>query len=217
MIRRLSPAIALLVLFMSACGGGKNPVTGPTASTPPPPTTPAPTPTPPAPPPIPRVTLVGVVTNANTNLPVGSAVVSVTSTTNTSMTDGNGFFSIPGVAAGSVTVTISAANYNRAVETFTLPATDTRRDVRIVPFWTAKGTGNTVFDMPTYVSRVRITGSYPSNSTNFIIRIGGRLVVNELLGRAWGSTTYSGLHLTTGGVVEITNSRDVEWTFAQEQ
>ena len=47
--------------------------------------------------------------------------------------------------------------------------------------------------------------------------IGGRLVVNELLGTSWNGPTYEGLFLTSGGVVEITNSRDVQWTFIQEQ
>jgi hypothetical protein len=156
--------------------------------------------------------------NANTNAPVGGATVSVTTTANTSATDGNGFFSIPGVQAGSVTVTIAAASYNRGVETFTLPAADTRRDIRIVPFWTARGSGNTVFDMPTNVSRVRIVGTLTGGLSNFIVRIGGRLVVNEIIGNRSGySTRTEGLYLTNGGVVEITNSTGVDWTFAQEQ
>jgi hypothetical protein len=42
------------------------------------------------------------------------------------------------------------------------------------PPWTMSGTGNTVFDMPTRVSRVKITGTYTGFSSNFIIRVGGR-------------------------------------------
>lgn len=81
------------------------------------------------------------------------------------------------------------------------------------PLFARAGTGDTVFDMPTYVARIRITGSFTGNSSNFIVKVGGRLLVNELLGRAWSSTTYDGTLLTTGGVVEITNSSGVAWTF----
>lgn len=216
MIRRLPPTMLVLVLI-AACGGGKNSVTGPSTNTaaPPPAATPPPAP---APPPVTRVTLVGVVTDANTGRPLGSATVAVTSTTNTSTTDGNGFFSIPGVAAGSVTMTVTAASYNRATETFTLPASDTRRDIRIVPFWKANGVGNTVFDMPTSVTRVRIVGTYSASGSNFIVRVGGRLVVNEIIGTArTGGPRYEGIHAVVGGAVEITNSRDVIWSFEQVQ
>lgn len=161
----------------------------------------------------PPVTLVGVIVDANTRAPLGSVRVSVGSSSTT--TDGNGYYSLV-VPSGSITVSYSRSGYNSQTSNVTLTG-DTRRDVNLVPLWTVSGVGNTVFDMPSYVSRVRITGRYDSNSSNFIVRIGGRLVVNELLGRAWSSTTYNGLHLTTGGVVEITNSRDVTWTFTQEQ
>jgi hypothetical protein len=85
----------------------------------------------------------------------------------------------------------------------------------VAPLFTRSGTGNTVFDMPTTVSRIHIVGTYNGNSSNFIVRIGGRLVVNELLGTGWSQTRYDGVHLTSGGVVEITNSSGVAWTFEE--
>lgn len=89
------------------------------------------------------------------------------------------------------------------------------RGVRSGPLWERSGSGNTVFDMPTAISRVRIVGTYRSNSSNFIVRVGGRLVVNELLGRSWGQERYEGVHQVSGGVVEITNSSGVEWSFTE--
>jgi hypothetical protein len=78
------------------------------------------------------------------------------------------------------------------------------------------GTGDFVFDMPADVSRVRIIGTYTGNSSNFIVRIGGRLIVNELLGTGWGRTRYDGTLLTGGGgVVAITNSSGVGWSFEE--
>jgi hypothetical protein len=79
--------------------------------------------------------------------------------------------------------------------------------------WSHSGTGDTVFDMPTYIRRVRITGTYTRNSSNFVVRVGGRLLVNELLGTGWNVTRYEGTLLAEGGVVAITNSSGVVWTF----
>lgn len=84
--------------------------------------------------------------------------------------------------------------------------------------FTRSGTGNTVFDMPTDVARVRIIATYTQNSSNFIVRIGGRLIVNELVGTFWSQTRYDGTHLTNGGgVVEITNSSGVAWSFEEQR
>lgn len=192
-----------------ACGKSSSP-TAPTPVTVTPPVTANPvTPT------VVNVTVAGVVTNANTNAAVGGATVRIGQ--QSASTDGNGYYSIGSVPAGGATITATLANFNTATETFTVGAGDTRKDLRVVPFWTAIGTGNTVFDMPTYVSRVRITGRYTANSSNFVVKVGGRLLINELLGTGWPSTTYDGTHLTSGGVVEITISSGVAWTFAQVQ
>ena len=81
------------------------------------------------------------------------------------------------------------------------------------PLFTKSGFGNSVFDMPTTVTRVRIQGTWNRTQTsNFIVHIGGRSVVNEILR---DSITYDGTHLTTGGVVEIVNSGAIAWTFTE--
>ena len=202
--------VSAVLLTLTACGGKSPTAPTPAAVTPPPPIA-AP---PPSPPPVATASVAGVVTDAVTGRALGGATARIG--TQTASTDGNGYYSLGGITIGTVTLAITAPNYNSATQAFAITG-DTRRDVRVTPFWTASGIGNTVLDMPTYVSRVRITGRYDSNSTNFVVRIGGRLIVNELLGRAWSSTTYNGLHLVSGGVTEITLSRDVTWTFAQEQ
>jgi hypothetical protein len=83
--------------------------------------------------------------------------------------------------------------------------------------FTVTGSGDNVFDMPTAVTRVKITGDYPSRSSNFIVKIGGRLVVNEILGTSSIAVGphFEGTYVTTGGVVEITNSSGVVWTFTE--
>ena len=84
-----------------------------------------------------------------------------------------------------------------------------------LPIFTRSGEGDTVFDMPTHVRRVRIVGTFAGNSSNFIVHIGGQHLVNELLGTFWGPTTYDGILATTGGVVEITSSSGVSWSFTE--
>lgn len=74
------------------------------------------------------------------------------------------------------------------------------------------GSGDSVFDMPLDVVRVHIVGNYGGSSSNFILKIAGRLIVNELVGTFWGQVRYEGTLLTGGGgVVAITNSSGVAW------
>lgn len=52
------------------------------------------------------------------------------------------------------------------------------------PPWDRTGNGDTVFDMPTYVSRVQVNGDRGARISDFIVRIGGPTVVNELASRS---------------------------------
>jgi hypothetical protein len=85
------------------------------------------------------------------------------------------------------------------------------------PAFTRSGTGNAAFDMPADVRRIRVTGTYTGNSSNFIIWINNQLIVNELLGTGWPNTSYSGTHQLTngGGVTRIENSTGVAWTITE--
>jgi hypothetical protein len=83
------------------------------------------------------------------------------------------------------------------------------------PLFTKSGTGDTVFDLPASVARVTITADFPHNSSNFIVYIGGRLIVNELVGYAWNAPHFEGTYLVSGGTVEIKNSSAVDWSFAE--
>lgn len=214
---RILPALLLLAVSLAACNKNKSPTAPtPTTTSPPPTTTPTPTPS------ISRFNLWGFVRNVNTGSGVPNARITISSTstqTNVATTaNGEGYYVANNVGVGGpYTVTIEADRHNRFTESGVMLAQDASRDWRILPFWTYAGTGDTVFDMPSYVSRVRIIGDYPSYSTNFVVRIAGRLIVNELLGTGWGSTHFEGVYLTSGGVVEITISRDVRWEFRQEQ
>jgi len=83
------------------------------------------------------------------------------------------------------------------------------------PFFTATGTGDTVFKLPVSVSVVDITGRFEGEGSNFVVYIGGDLKVNEIIGTRW-STVYSGRATATpGGLVEITKSNGVAWSITE--
>ena len=75
-----------------------------------------------------------------------------------------------------------------------------------------------MFDIPSHITRVHIRGTWSGTGTsNFIVRIGGRVVVNAIL-RELPSRTYEGTHLISagGGVAEISSSANISsWTFTE--
>ncbi len=81
--------------------------------------------------------------------------------------------------------------------------------------WRRTGAGANVFDMPTDLRRVRIEAVYNGLSENFVVWVDNDLVVNTILGTLWPSTTYSGVHLVTGGVVRVEFSQGVSWSITQ--
>ena len=203
----LAAAALILGLVMAACGGSGGSA-APTA-----PTTPV----------QPTVNYVvsGTVTAADASGLAG-ALVSVADGPNagrSTTTDGSGAYSLSLPSGGGFTVTISANGYLSQAKGITLtPSSPTGSfSARLLParIWTASGTGDTVFDMPTYITRVKITGDYTSYSSNFIVHIGSAHVVNELVGTGWGQTHFEGTYVTTGGVVQILSSSGVRWTFTE--
>lgn len=86
------------------------------------------------------------------------------------------------------------------------------------PLWSNNGTGDTVFNMPLGVARVHVIGTYTDRGSNFVVWIDKprTLLVNEIIGTAWPSTTYDGTLLTGGGgVVSIESSSGVVWSFTE--
>lgn len=212
---RSAPAwIMVGVVLVAACNKSNSP-TAPSPT----PVAPAPTPTAPT---ITRFNLWGFVKNATTGQNVAGARITLASTaaqTNVTTTaNGDGYYIAEGVGVGGpYTVTIDADRHNRFTESGVMLAQDVPRDWRIQPFWTMSGTGNTVFDMPRSVSRVRIRGRWLQRDTsNFIVYISDRLVLNEILRQ---SLTYEGVHQVPAGsyVVRIENSSQIVWEFIQEQ
>jgi hypothetical protein len=97
-----------------------------------------------------------------------------------------------------------------------------------VPPFSKSGTGDTVFDMPLYVARVHVVGTYPGLNSNFAIWIGPatsacgivilatsgcRLLVHAVIGTGSEQPVYDATLLTGGGgTVSLVNSSGVAWS-----
>lgn len=191
----------IVALALTACSGDSNPT--------------APTPQPSTPPTPQTISVSGYVGNQSNGAGIGGATVRASHNGATTTSGGDGFYSLDNLPTGSFSITASAGGFNSRTRSVNAQASQ-RVDLELIPFFSRSGRGNTVFDMPTAAQmRVRIQGRWDRRDTsNFIVRIGGRLVVNEILR---STITYDGVHLTNGGVVEITNSNNIDWTFTQEQ
>ena len=96
--------------------------------------------------------------------------------------------------------------------------------------WSRTGTGATIIDLPTRITRIRIEGEYNGRIENFVVWCGvsgdrGGLLVNEILGTSSGySTTYSGIHSARrsyGGSgqpcreLQVEHSSGVRWSITE--
>ena len=194
--------------MLSACGGGGGS-----------PTSPAPSPTPA---PVVTGTLSGVITSAAGG-GVGGAVVRIVDGPNagrTATADGNGRYELTGLTLSGFTIEVTAPDHVGSSRGVTVsPATPTATaNFTLLPsqLWTRSGSGNSVFDMPRHVTRVRIYGRWSGSGTsNFIVRVGGFTEVNAILRNR---NPYEGVHIVTGGTVEIVSSENiVEWHFTEER
>ena len=197
--------VALCTLTLVACGG-KNGST-PTAPSTPTPATPS------------IVSLTGTV-RSNSGAGISGASVRITDGANagrSTATTSSGAYSLTGLTPSNANVFVSAGCYADTGKGVYINGTNSLDfTMDPAPAWSAAGSGDTVFDMPTCVARVRIVGRYTGYSSNFIVKVGGRLLVNELLGTGWGPTVYDGTLLTGGGgVTQITNSSGVSWSFTE--
>jgi hypothetical protein len=219
-------AIALVCALISACGGSKSPTT-PSA-----PTTPTKI-----------IVLAGDL--AFGNVDVGSSAIrtfTIGNTGNTVLTftgmscaagTSTAAFSaspLSGTVSPGTTVPVSARFAPTAAQGYgcvlTVAADHTAGENRInmsgsgvnnTPLFTRGGTGANVFDMPTTVTRVRIQADYGGSCENFIVHIGGRGVVNDILGTCSVASGrhFDGTFTTTGGVVEVLNSSGISWSFTE--
>jgi hypothetical protein len=205
-VKRTALAITMAVFF-AACSGNSNSPT-------PPPTTTTTVPV--------SLTLSGTVTST-TGAGISGATIRVLDGANAgkSTTSGaGGAYSLTGLSVSGMTVNASATNYNATSQGITMTSSQSLNfTLSPTPLFTASGIGDAVFDMPLAVARVRIQAQPTTSCQNFVVRIGGRAsIVNVILGtcsvadaRSLDSTYLTG----GGGVVSITISTGVQWTITE--
>ena len=165
--------------------------------------------------------LTGTVTEESVGTPISGATITILDGANagdTTSTSANGAYRFDRLSSGNANVSAEASGYlQRRRGTFIGGVTTLNFTLPRATAWSRTGQGNTVFDMPTYISRVQIVGTYSGYCQNFVVYIADRLIVNEILGTcsiAIGPR-YDGVHTTSGGVVETRISSGVSWSFTE--
>jgi hypothetical protein len=134
----------------------------------------------------------------------------------TSGPDGN--FRLIGLMAGNANLSATATGFEERRTGIELVPGDNlvTFHTRTIAPWRERGTGDTVFSMPTYITSVRIQASAGA-CRNFIVHIGGYLVVNTILGTCpeAAGETFDATFGTNGGVTQTVNSSGVSWTFTE--
>lgn len=201
-MRRLAIGLALLSL---SCGGDSSPAS---------PSTAAPSAAP---------TLSGTIASVG-GVGIANATVTFLDGQNlgrTATSNASGAYSFQSLAAGNGNLAARAGGYIEDRRGISLAAGPNTLSFTLqpAPLFSVRGTGNNVFEVPSYVTRVRITGSYSGSCQNFVMRIGGRLIVNEILGTCSVASgrSYDGTHQlqTPGGTGETTSSTNINWTVTE--
>lgn len=202
-----APVVLLLALFATACGSDSNP-NGPT-----PPTTTT----------IPQAvthTLSGVVMSS-TGSTITGATVRVADGANagrSATTTAGGVFTLANLQPSGFTLNATALNYQPSGVGVNLTS-DQNVTVTLTPtpLFQRSGIGDSVFDIPTSVSRIRIQAEPTTSCQNFAVNIAGRLVVNVILGTCSvaDARTHDGTYVTSGGTAQITISSGVRWVFTE--
>lgn len=169
-------------------------------------------------------TITGTVTGAGAG-PLGNASVRVDGGASAGMvanTDGAGRYTLNGLRFEGFTITASAPGYlpSSRGSMLTSGVTTATANFTLLPeaIFSRSGTGDTVFDIPSHVTRVRIQATYPGFCQNFAVQIAGRLVVNVILGTCSvaDARIFDGTYLITGGgTVQITIATGVNWTVSE--
>jgi ribosomal protein S28E/S33 len=176
------------------------------------------------------VSLSGVVKATGTSAPVKGAQVRILDGANKGLvmtTDVKGAYKFDNIAAGNANVSASAPQFPEVIAGVHINPGSTLDFSLDPPPWSAKGNGSDAFEVPAWVTRVRVdaefegaTGSGTTGKCEALnVRFGSSTLLNANLGTcANGVRHYQGVHLMSGGgMVEIFSQStlvfwSLEWT-----
>jgi hypothetical protein len=181
--------------------------------------------------PTPTVSLSGVVRATGTTAPVKGALVKILDGANRGLvmtTDVKGTYKFDNIAAGNANVSASAPRFPEAIAGVHINPGSTLDFSLQPPPWLVRGNGSDAFEVPAWVTRVRIDAEFEGANGSagttgkceaISIRFAGSSVLNVNLGTcANGVSRYQGVHLMSGGgMVEIFSQTTLvfwrlEWT-----
>lgn len=81
--------------------------------------------------------------------------------------------------------------------------------------FSAAGSGDQAFTLPTRSSSYRVQAQYTGPSQNFILLVDGRAIVNVILGSLENRTQYSNSFALNGGTASIVSSTGVTWSITE--
>jgi hypothetical protein len=166
------------------------------------------------------VSLSGVVRATGTSAPVKGALVQILDGANKGLvmtTDVKGAYKFDNLAAGNANISASANQFPAAFAGVHITLGSTLDFQLEPPPWAAKGNGSDAFEVPAWVSRVRVEGAFEGTQgrcETLAIRFAGSNILNTTVGTCTnGVPRYQGVHLmSNGGMVElITPSTLVMW------
>jgi hypothetical protein len=89
-------------------------------------------------------------------------------------------------------------------------------DAGVAELFTANGTGDTVFNLPATVTRLRIQATHGGSAHNFVVKVGAVTVVDTQVGTSVSPPSFdSTLSVPAGAKVEVLDSSGVNWSFTQ--
>ena len=132
-------------------------------------------------------------------------------------TDVKGVYKFDNLAAGNANVSASANEFPEAIAGVYINLGSTLDFQLEPPPWTAKGNGSDVFELPAWVTRVRVEGEFEGQVGKceaLAVRFAGSSILNTTLGTCTnGIRRYQGVHLMSGGgmVEMLAQSTLVAW------
>jgi hypothetical protein len=141
------------------------------------------------------------------------------------LTNGSGEYRFDDLAAGTGRVSAVADGYESVITSSYIDgAKPLDFTLRTSLPWSQAGTGSAVVDMPRHIRAVHVIGSYMGVRSNFIVRAGTCVIVEDQLGTGARRTVSDGTYPVTpaltpsSGIVEIiVDSPDVSWSIAEDR